>query len=363
MNNGRSASGWSVAFIGSAGIPNRYGGFEAFLEHCAPVMVSGDVTVTVTCDASLYEDRQTDYHGVKRLFLGVRANGSASVVHDLLAFSRVCLTSTHIVVLGVSGGPWFPLWRLVCSLLGKRLLVNIDGVEWRRGKFSRGRRAVLRIFDAVAQYCAHVIVYDNAALAPFVLPSCRYKSVEIAYSGDHVLRDPQACAVRGTALTICRIEPENNIEMLIEGVLGSRIDRYVVIGNWNGSEFGRQLRARYAGQARIEMLDPIYDPVKLANLRETSAVYLHGHSVGGTNPSLVEMLFYDNALLCYDCAFNRATVADCAGYFSDSGQLTELLDMELMEGYTSHNSRTVRRKLFTRRMIVDKYLAALSLSA
>ena len=360
MNNGRSASGWSVAFIGSAGIPNRYGGFEAFLEHCAPVMVSEDVTVTVTCDASLYEDRQTDYHGVKRLFLGVRANGSASVVHDLLAFSRVCLTSTHIVVLGVSGGPWFPLWRLVCSLLGKRLLVNIDGVEWRRGKFSRGRRAVLRIFDAVAQYCAHVIVYDNAALAPFVLPSCRYKSVEIAYSGDHVLRNSQVPVVRGTLLTICRIEPENNIEMLIEGALKSRMDRYTIIGNWGGSEFGRQLRVRYQGQARLEMLDPIYDPAKLANLRESSAVYLHGHSVGGTNPSLVEMLFYDNSLLCYDCAFNRETVADCARYFSDSDQLTVLLDRELVYGEPLNNSRVIRREFFTRQAIVAKYLAILS---
>lgn len=88
----------TVAFIGSAGIPNRYGGFESFLEHCAPSIVERGVPVVVTCDARLYSDRTPDFKGVHREFINIPANGAFSVLHDLLAFLRVFSRSQGIVV-------------------------------------------------------------------------------------------------------------------------------------------------------------------------------------------------------------------------------------------------------------------------
>ncbi|MDM7948219.1 DUF1972 domain-containing protein [Hydrogenophaga sp.] len=342
------------AFIGSAGIPNRYGGFEAFLEHCAPVLAAQGHSVTVTCDRSLYNDREASYRGVVRLFIGIRANGIASIIHDLCAFFRVYRYTTHIVVLGVSGGPWFPLWRLMCTFSGKRLIVNIDGVEWRRSKFTTWHRCALRFFDAFAQIFSHVVVYDNVALLDFVLPYCRSKAVQIGYPGDHVLRFSDLQRDSNTALTICRIEPENQINLLIEGALLSKLNMYTVVGNWNASEYGRKLRNRYSAHPRLNLLDPIYDSKALAQLREQCGLYLHGHSVGGTNPSLVEMLFYDCVILCFDCSFNRETAGHAASYFSDANELARLIEVT----DTTPDGRAELRKRYTATNIASEYVDA-----
>ena len=350
------SNGIRVAFIGSAGIPNRYGGFESFLEHCAPVVAERCAQVMVTCDAASYEDRETEFRGVQRLFIGVRANGAPSIVHDLVAFLRVLPHATHVVVLGVSGGPWFPLFRALCQIQGKRLLVNIDGVEWRRSKFSRWRRRLLRAFDALAQRCAHTIVYDNPALADFVLPTCRTKAACIAYAGDHVPRLPDVRQEPATALTVCRIEPETNIHLLIDGALrAARLSRYTIVGNWSHSTYGRALRDRYRDEKRLELLDPVYEPQALAAMREGCEVYIHGHSVGGTNPSLVEMLFYDCRLLCFDCAFNRHTAATSAEYFATSDELAMRLD----HAERGAGDRASLRERYTRERIVADYVALL----
>lgn len=355
-NEGASAS-FHVAFIGSAGIPNRYGGFESFLEHCAPVIAKSVSTCTVTCDAALYEDRDSQINGVKRRFIGVPANGNWSVLHDLLAFANVFPLATHIVVLGVSGGPWFPLFRLLCSLTSRRLIVNIDGVEWRRSKFGRFKRMMLRCFDWTAQMSAHTVIYDSPALQEFVAPSCRFKATQIAYSGDQVLRLPAVRKISGMSLTICRIEPENNIEMILAGALRTGLTQCTVIGNWTNSTYGTDLRARYGQKPGLCLLDPIYDPVQLAELREQCEFYIHGHSVGGTNPSLVEMLYYDCRLLCFDCSFNRATAGATASYFSTVDELERLL----REDAGAQASRTELRRTFSRESIARAYLQAITL--
>lgn len=342
-----------IAFIGCSGVPNRYGGFEAFMEHCGPVIACEVESVTVTCDARLYPDRNPQFKNMRRRFIPVHANGGMSVLHDALAFLTVWRSSTHIVVLGVSGGLWFPLFRLLCSFGGKRLAVNIDGVEWRRSKFGLGKRRLLRLFDYLAQRYSDLVIYDNPALRPYVLHQALPRSVQIGYSGDHVLRLSGIFRQSGTALTVCRIEPENNLNVMIEGALRSQLQRYTIVGNWNNSTYGRALRERFESESRLTLLDPIYDSQQLAELRESCEVYLHGHSVGGTNPSLVEMLFYDCRLLCFDVPFNRETAGKGADYFSSAEELAFLL----AEKHPDHQIR--HREAFTSSHIARQYLDAL----
>lgn len=350
-----------LAFIGSVGIPNRYGGFESFLEQCGPSFARVTASTVVTCDASFYQDDLNhEFLRVHRVFLKTRANGASSIVHDLFAFLRVYRGSTHIMVLGVSGGPWFPLFKLMCLLGGKRLGVNIDGVEWRRGKFSPTKQRILRLFDFLAQRFSDVIIYDNAGLAEYVLPSARKRAVEIGYSGDHVRRLTKVVRQFSTALTICRIEPENNLDLLIEGALNSDLETYTIVGNWSSSLYGRDLRALYAGNVRLKMLDPIYDLGRLAELRESCAIYLHGHSVGGTNPSLVEILYYDCAVLCFDVSYNFATAGQGASYFKDGESLASAINLAML-GRVGGDMvvRASLRQKYTRKSITNAYLIAL----
>lgn len=350
-----SSQALTVAFIGSAGIPNRYGGFESFLEHCAPVIASLGHQVVVTCDERLYTEKGLKFHGVDRIFLSTPANGGWSIVHDLIAFFRVFFKSSHIVVLGVSGGLWFPLFRLLCSLSNKRLLVNIDGVEWRRKKFSPSKRLLLRLLDSLAQISAHHVIYDSEALRGFLLSGIDRKASCIAYPGDHVQRLENVSIKPGTALTVCRIEPENNLELLIEGALLSNIESYTIVGNWEHSQYSRDLRNRYSNNRRLNLLDPIYDPHKLAILRESCGFYIHGHSVGGTNPSLVEMLFYDCSLLCFDVPFNRKTAGNCASYFKTPESLASALNTPT---HVDIGVRSDFRERYTAKLISARYIDA-----
>lgn len=348
-----------IAFIGAAGIPNRYGGFESFLEQCAPVIAQRGIPTTVTCDARLYVDSSDrNFHGVRREFINVPANGSASVLHDLVAFFRVLPSSSHIVVLGVSGGPWFPLFRLICAVTGKKLAVNIDGVEWRRTKFSSSKRIILRVFDWLAQRFSHRVIYDNQGLRAFLIPSSLRKSCCISYPGDQIKRLDTGAQHIGSALTICRIEPENNIELLIEGFLQSSLTEYTIVGNWNHSEYSRGLQTRYSAEPRLKLLNPIYDANELIKIREKCHNYLHGHSVGGTNPSLVEMIFYDCRIICFDVTFNRYTAESCASYFSTATQLSHLLDSETLQADIS--PRQTLRDRYSTRKIADAYINTLA---
>jgi glycosyltransferase involved in cell wall biosynthesis len=246
------------------------------------------------------------------------------------------------------------VFRVACAITGRKLFVNIDGVEWRRKKFGIGKRALLWVFDYLAQKFSHHIIYDNEALFDFLVPSAKLKASCIAYPGDHVERLPGIPKDSGAALTICRIEPENNLEVLIEGFLDSKLSKYTIVGNWDYSEYSRNLRRRYINEKRLLLVDPVYDSRILAQLRESCQFYLHGHSVGGTNPSLVEMIFYDCAIFCYDVNFNRNTAKDCANYFRDPHSLSELLNGGIS---VDSSKRLLMRELYNAKLISSQYLA------
>jgi glycosyltransferase involved in cell wall biosynthesis len=344
----------TVAFIGSVGIPNRYGGFESFLENVCPEIVSSDIHVIVTCDSGQYFSHEKIWGNIERVFIPIKANGPTSPIHDLVAFFKVLFRSSAICALGVSAGPFFLLMRILCSMLGKQLVINVDGIEWRRTKFSWFGRLVLRVFDACAQLAAHTIIIDSPALAKYIFPGFQSKTRYVPYSGDHVKRlEKINDGSPAYALTICRIEPENNLEMLIDGMLASNLPKYIIIGNWEHSAFSRALRQKHAQNKRIETIDPIYDSNLIAEYRENCVAYLHGHSVGGTNPSLVEMLFYDCQILCFDCEFNRHTAGGMAGFFNSVMQLTHSID-EVIGG---KNFRTQTPLLhYTKKRIAEQYV-------
>jgi glycosyltransferase involved in cell wall biosynthesis len=343
----------SIAFIGSVGVPNVYGGFEAFLETSVPELARRGHNVCVTCDASRYEVRETKWRGANRFFINIKANGALSIFHDLIAFLRVFKNNKNIVVLGVSAGIFFPLFRIMCDVTNKNLIVNVDGLEWRRSKFSLAKRIFLKLSDAFAQLCAHSVIIDNEGLKPFLTPVGSKKAFYIPYSGDHVIRlNRSHISTNPILLTICRIEPENNCDLLLNSFKDIGFGSYVFVGNWNSSEYGIKLRREFGPTPGLILLDPIYDHVRLAELRESCVGYIHGHSVGGTNPSLVEMLFYDSPIAAYDCIFNVNTAGVDADYFKTSDVLSKF-----MVNYLSENrvrSKT-RRHLYTCTSVVSSY--------
>lgn len=350
----------SLAFIGAVGVPNNYGGFEMFLESCAPEMAKSFKRVLITCDSTRYTDHSIGWKGTERLFVSIPANGAQSIRHDLAAFCKVFGKADVIVVLGVSAGIFFPFFRAASSLFGRKLVVNVDGVEWRRAKFSFWKRSFLYISDRLAQLCAHQVIVDNEALRPYLVGPVQESAALIAYSGDHVERRPELIGKVSEELkllTICRIEPENNCHVLIEAFAKAGRGSYIFVGNWNASAYGREMRQKYAGVPGLEMRDPVYDKDVLSELRETCNVYLHGHSVGGTNPSLVEMLFYDCEILAFDCSFNQATAGAAISYFADADKLAGKI--RAFKHGSSYGRQAVREQ-YTRKRISAKYVSMIA---
>jgi glycosyltransferase involved in cell wall biosynthesis len=256
------------------------------------------------------------------------ANGFQSILYDI--WSLVSATrqgSNRILLLGVSGAIVLPLLRLFSKA---RIVTNIDGIEWRREKWGWSARWFLRLSERLAVRYSHAVVADNGGIADYIRETYGCSCNVIAYGGDHAIA-AEPSPYHGKvlpdryALALCRIEPENNVHVILEAFSNYEGLPLVFIGNWQNSGYGRDLQARYGGNKKLHLLDPVYDVGVLRSLRGGASVYVHGHSAGGTNPSLVEMMHFGIPILAYDCVFNRYTTENKAFYFSDAQTLRAAL--------------------------------------
>ena len=160
----------------------------------------------------------------------------------------------------------------------------------------------------------------------------------------------------GYSLALCRIEPENNVEMILRAFVASG-ELLVFIGNWHNSEFGRRLKEEYETISNIKLLEPIYDIKVLNVLRTYCKFYLHGHSAGGTNPSLVEAMYFGRPVFAFNVVYNRETTEGKAGYFGNEQELIALMNEDGEEVW-KRNGEAMREIAYRRycwNVIADKY--------
>lgn len=321
---GETAARLRFAIVGTWGVPAKYGGFETLAEQLARNISPSEAEIDIYGQKTAFTpaERAGDFHGHRRIWLPLSAKGPVSMVHDALQVFRAAFVERHdrLLLLGTSGAWALPVVRLFRPRI--RVVSNIDGLEWRRAKFSPLVRGLLKWLERRAVRNSDVVIADNDALVPIVRDEHAIEPAMIAYGGDQI-RVVDSGEPRTWFLTLQRIEPENNGDIILEGMRRAQVP-FRFLGNWKGNAFARELHAKYAGEPCLQLLSPIYDQDGLAPLRGSCAVYVHGHSVGGTNPSLAEALFHADRILAFDCVFNRATLDGEGGYFSDSESLAEL---------------------------------------
>lgn len=322
-----------VAIIGTQGVPARYGGFETLVENIIGENASQGIDYTVFCSSKDMPERLKTYKGASLRYVPLRANGMQSIPYDIWSMIKVIGKGYDaIVVLGTSGCIFLPVFRLFCR---KKLIVNIDGLEHRRAKWGRMAKRFLRTSEAVAVKCADVIVADNQGIAEYVKDTYGIDPVVIAYGGDHVLRKLDEQQQRELlkaygvepgqyAVTVCRVEPENNSRMILEAFAAAGM-KLVFVGNWSRSDYSRSLKAEFEKYKHICFVDSEYNLDRLYALRSQCAFYIHGHSAGGTNPSLVEAMWLGRPILAFDVVYNRYTTGNRARYFRNKEELTALL--------------------------------------
>lgn len=314
-----------VFLSGTNGLPGRYGGWDQLLSHLSREL-SNSCDVIVHTSSFDCEPGLTHCDGATIQIIRCRANGPQSILYDLICMYRALSERGICIMLGTSGGLFFPLFRL----FGLTIILNPDGEEWHRGKWSFFARIYLFISDRLANLFASFVIADHQLIEKRISRFRPNNICTVPYGGDNALISPFSCSTgilppsvseNNYVFGVCRIEPENNVHIILDALSQLRIP-LVFVGNWFNSKYGISLYNQYSTFTNLHLLHPIYDPVLLGSLRSNCNLYVHGHTVGGTNPSLVEALCLGLRVICHDNGFNRVTSFNKTLYF------THVLDLK-----------------------------------
>lgn len=349
-----------VAIIGSAGVPAQYGGFETLADQLAQES-SEDFQLHIYCSSTSVakEDRVKEYEDAKLHYLPIPANGPLSTVYDAFSMIHAMFFAHSMLILGVSGCLFLPILRV---LYGGRIIVNIDGVEWRREKWGPVAKKFLKFSEYMAIKFADTVITDNKALQDFIENEYGAKTTLVEYGGDHCQPIASTIVDRAKykfmkepyAVKVCRIEPENNIETVLEAFSISKLP-LVLVGNWKVSEYAENLRDKYKIFENLHLLDPIYDRRAIDMIRSNALLYIHGHSAGGTNPSLVEAMSLGLPILAFDCSFNRETTENAARFFQTAKDLEFLVDSPRLWLDTASKMQEIAERRYTWLRITQMY--------
>ncbi|MBK8565414.1 MAG: DUF1972 domain-containing protein [Saprospiraceae bacterium] len=356
-----------LGIIGTVGVPAKYGGFETLAEHLA-LNLSSEYQTTVYCSATNYarHERVKEWKGIRLVYLPVSANGVQSIIYDIVSMVHALFFMDVMLVLGVSGCLFLPVFKMLAPR--KQVVVNVDGLEWRRGKWKGIAKKFLRFSEGIAVRFADEVITDNAAIQQYVREIYGVESRLIEYGADHVEhfeKQPEhhrkyPFLAADYAFKVCRIEPENNIHLVLEAFARHGKMPLVLVGNWENSEYGHDLRKIYLQYSNLYLLDPIYQHDELNMLRSNCALYVHGHSAGGTNPSLVEAMYLGLPVLSFGAVYNRITTQERAIYFETAEDIITALRKlpELDLGQIAHDLKWIADMRYLWSIISKKYAMA-----
>lgn len=326
-----------VAIVSTQGVPACYGGFETLVENLLGDNCSSDIEYTVFCSSINLKTRLKEYKGAKLEYLNWSANGIQSLIYDSISLFKA--RNFDVILLLGASTPIMPLLR---KIIKGKIVYNVDGLSHTRDKYNKFTKWYIYTIKRDLVNCADVLISDNKGIQDYIKAEYGKDSHLIAYGGDHVLMsvstEEQADILskykfnkNEYAISVCRIEPENNCHTVLEAFARSG-KNIIYIGNWNHSEYGKNLKEKYSKYTNIQICDPIYDTKILYVLRSNARVYIHGHSVGGTNPSLVEAMFFGIPIIAFNVIYNKETTFHKAYYFSDVDSLVDILNVEDLDG-------------------------------
>ncbi|MDO8967489.1 DUF1972 domain-containing protein [Algoriphagus sp.] len=351
-----------LAILGIVGVPSNYGGFETLVDNLLDHLPKF-FEVTVFCESKSYPDKLESYKGAKLVYLNKKANGAQSIIYDSVSLLKSYKNQDFILLLGVSGAIMIPL---LMPFTKAKIITHIDGLEWKRDKWGWFAKKFLKFSESLAVKYSDGVVADNKHIQEYITSEYGKDSFLIAYGANHVSPvEPDSYRKKFSFLdspyvfTVCRIEPENNVEMQLRAFKECEIGMpYVVVGNWNANDYGMKLYHEYSKVKNIILYNPIYEMEELNVLRSNCFFYLHGHSAGGTNPSLVEAMYLRLPVIAYGVNYNKETTFGKALYFNDFEELKTLLLQirELDRDQMMEDLAKLAKKNYSWKAISKKYV-------
>ncbi|MBJ6118428.1 DUF1972 domain-containing protein [Pontibacter sp. BT310] len=338
-----------IAILGTRGIPNNYGGFEQLAEYLSVGLVTKGHDVYVYSPHN-HSYREKTFKGVNILHQydpEYKIGTAGQFIYDLNCIRDTRRHSFDIILqLGyTSSSVWsrlFPKSSIV--------ITNMDGLEWKRTKFRNSVKKFIKYAEQLAVKHSDYFVSDSIGIQQYLLDNYQKESTYIAY-GAHLFNDNSVDAIMEFSvkayeydMLIARLEPENSIETILKGVELSNSKRpFLVIGN-HLSKYGNYLKNKFK-DPRIHFLGAIYDIYKLDNLRYYSNLYFHGHTVGGTNPSLLEAMASNSLICANDNQFNRSILNEDAYYFTNEKEVRHVLNSVLKTAQNDFMIENNRQKI------------------
>jgi glycosyltransferase involved in cell wall biosynthesis len=353
-----------IAILGTRGIPNYYGGFEQCAEYLALGLVKRGFEVVVY-NSHNHPYQGKEWNGVQIVHCYDPEDEVGTVgqfIYDFNCIWNVRKQNCDIVLqLGYTSSS---IWGW---LLPRKSVIttNMDGLEWKRTKYSEMVKKFLKYAESLGVKYSDHLISDSIGIQEYLKGKYKVASTYIAY-GATLFENPNEASLKKYNLLpyqydmlIARLEPENSIEIILDGVAKANLTRpFLVIGNHN-TVYGNYLKEKFSNATQIQFIGGIYDINFLNNLRYYSNIYFHGHTVGGTNPSLLEAMA-SNCLICAnDNSFNKYILGEDALYFKDAETVAyHLLNVSYFDDSFQMMLGTNTKKItsfYDWEIIVDQY--------
>ncbi|HFU4204686.1 TPA: beta 1-4 rhamnosyltransferase Cps2T [Streptococcus suis] len=341
-----------IFIIGSRGLPAQYGGFETFVEQLVSNQVSPTIRYHVACLSDSSHHQHSEYKGADCFTINPPKLGPARVIaYDMMAISYALdlvkaqkMERPIFYILGNTIGGFIAPFAKKIHSVGGTLFVNPDGLEWKRTKWSKPVQTYLKYAEKLMAKHADLLIADNEGIEDYIQTA--YPGTQtrfIAYGTDLTPTDYQSdseavldffgqwnLTEKEYYLIIGRFVPENNYVTAIKEFMATSTKRdLVIVANHAGSAYFQKLEEKtdFSRDKRIKFVGTVYDSNLLKYLRNQCRAYIHGHEVGGTNPSLLEALAQTNENLVLGVDFNQKVALDAARYWTkEQGNLSQLID-------------------------------------
>ncbi len=353
-----------IGILGTRGIPNHYGGFEQWAEHLSQGLVKRG------CEVFVYNSHNHPYQ--EKTWKGVniihkydpeyKVGTTGQFIYDLNCILDSRKRNFDVILqLGFTSSS---IWGWLQPRKNTFVVTNMDGIEWVREKFSKPVQNFLKYAEKLAVRFSDCLIADSPVIEDYYNTNYS-KAVEYISYGTEIFDNEDSSKIESFNvnpynynLLIARLEPENNIETIIKGVLKSNTTYpLLVVGNPK-IPHGKYLFEKYSEEEKIRFVGSIYDLEILDNLRFFSNVYFHGHSVGGTNPSLLEAMSSSARILAHDNPYNRSVLDNNGNFFSSSEQISNLLnEAKNKENYSEYLQKNLQRinDVFLTENVIQQY--------
>ncbi|HSC53217.1 MAG TPA: DUF1972 domain-containing protein [Phnomibacter sp.] len=353
-----------IAILGTRGIPNYYGGFEQFAEYLSVGLVQLGYEVTVY-NSHAHPYQGNEWNGVKIVhcqdpegWLGT----AGQFVYDLNCIRDTRKKNFDIILqLGYTSSS---VWGWLLPRRKSIVTTNMDGLEWKRTKYSSRVQAFLRYAEKLGVKYSDFLISDSIGIQKYLWDKYQKSSIYIPYGANLFSSPDENCLTTFNVtqgnfdMLVARLEPENSIEEILDGVsAASEKKDFLVVGK-HETAYGAFLKEKYKYADHIRFVGGIYDIRLLNNLRHYSNIYFHGHTVGGTNPSLLEAMASQALIAAHNNLFNKSILGEDALYFENSRDVKYLLDNKGNHEsalFISNNEKKIT-DIYSWPSIVEQYL-------